>query len=181
MWAGLVANPHKLQARAESLVILVGGIRKMYAKDYAREDPFCVTVDDTLWTAIDRMLDSHQLDLWVVDEEGRFVGQIRAFQFAKMLVPVTVGSHCEIESALSDDESVAESLQDAKKKLSPYRDRKVKDFVDHDVPVARPDMPIATALMLLRGGLERVPVVEAASKRLLGTLSMLTILARIKD
>ena len=152
----------------------------MYAKDYMREDPIHLTVDDTLSTAIDRMLDSHQLDLWVVDEEERFVGQIRAFQFAKMLVPVTVGSHFEMESAISADESVAESLADAKKKLSPYRDRKVKDFVDHDVPVARPDMPIATALMLLRGGIERVPVVDAASNNLLGTLSMLTILARIR-
>jgi CBS domain-containing protein len=152
----------------------------MYAKDYVREDPVYVVADDTLSTAIDKMIDSHQLNLWVVDEEGRFVGEIRALQFAKILAPATVGSHYEIESEISAEESVAESLEDAKKRLEPYRDRKVKDFVDHDIPVARPDMPIATALMLLRGGLERVPVVEAASKKLLGTLSMLTVLSRIR-
>jgi CBS domain-containing protein len=85
-----------------------------------------------------------------------------------------------MESEISADESVAESLEDAKKRLEPYRNRKIKDFVDHDIPVVRPDLPIATALMLLRGGVGRVPVVDAASKKLLGTLSMLSILSRIR-
>jgi CBS domain-containing protein len=152
----------------------------MYAKDYMRDDPFTVTVDDTLATAIDQMVSKHQADLWVVDDSFRFVGEIRALQFAKLLVPVTVGSHYEIDSTISNDESVAESLDEAKARLEPYLDRKVKDFVDHQVPVVRPDMPIASALMLLRGGLVRVPIVEAGSARLLGTLSMLTMLARLQ-
>lgn len=152
----------------------------MYAKDYVRADPVCVAPDDTLTTAIDGMVDNHQFDLWVVDAEKRFIGQIRASQFAKILVPVTVGSHFEIESAISADESVTESLEDAKKRIAPYLGRKVKDFTDHDVPIVRPDMPIATALMMLRGGIGRVPVVEAASNKLVGTLSMLTVFARIR-
>jgi len=151
----------------------------MYAKDYIRKDPMTVGVDEKLSAAIQKMIDAHQLDLWVVDAEGRFVGEIRALQFARILVPVTVGSHYEMESLISDDESVAESLEDAKTRLAPYLSRKIKDFVDHDVPVARPDMPISTALMMLRGGLNRMPVVEADSNKLLGTLSMLTVLSRI--
>jgi CBS domain-containing protein len=152
----------------------------MYAKDYMRHDPFTVTVDDPLSTAIDQMVSKHQADLWVVDGAFRFVGEIRALQFAKLLVPVTVGSQYELESTITNDESVAESLEEAQQRLEPFLDRKVKDFVDHQVPVVRPDLPIASALMLLRGGMIRVPIVEAGSNRLLGTFSMLTMLERLR-
>lgn len=153
----------------------------MYAKDYMREDPFTVSVDDNLSTAIDLMVSRHQADLWVVDANFRFIGEIRALQFAKILVPVTVGSQYEIDSAISNDESVAESLEDAKQRLKPFLERKVKDYLDHEIPVVRPDMPIASALMLLRGGQVRMPVVDAETGRLLGTLSMLTMLAKLQS
>ncbi len=152
----------------------------MYARDYMHEDPFTVSVDDNLSTAVEQMVGKHQADLWVVDGDYRFVGEIRALQFAKVLVPVTVGSQYEIESTISHDESVAESLADAQRRLEPFLDRKVKNYVDHEVPVVRPDLPIASALMLLRGGLVRMPVVDAGSGRLLGTLSMLTVLAKLQ-
>ncbi|MBK1649071.1 CBS domain-containing protein [Rhabdochromatium marinum] len=153
----------------------------MYAKDYMREDPITVFVDDDLSTAIDLIVERHQADLWVVDRDFRFIGEIRALQFAKMLVPVTVGSQYEIDSTISNDESIAESLEDAKQRLKPFLERKVRDYVDHEVPVVRPDLPISSSLMLLRGGLVRMPVVDAQSSRLLGTLSMLTILAKLQN
>lgn len=152
----------------------------MYAKDYMRDDPFTISVDDDLSTAIDQMVAKHQPDLWVVDENDRFVGEIRALQFAKLMVPVTVGTQYGINSAISNDESIAESLEQAQERLEPFLNRKVRDFVDHEIPVVRPDLPIASALMLLRGGLIRVPIVEAGTDRLLGTLSMLTMLARLR-
>ncbi len=153
----------------------------MYAKDYMREAPFLVKAEDTLATAIDLMISKHQPDLWVVDDNFRFIGEIRAVQFAKILVPVTVGSHYEIDSTISNDESIAESIEDAQQRLAPFLDRKVKDYVDHEIPVVRPDLPIASALMLLRGGLIRMPVVETGSGRLLGSLSMLNILAKLRS
>ena len=153
----------------------------MYAKDYMREDPITVFVDDNLSTAIDLIVERHQADLWVVDRDFRFIGEIRALQFAKMLVPVTVGSQYEVDSAISNDESIAESLEDAKQRLKPFLERKVRDYVDHEVPVVRPDLPISSSLMLLRGGLVRMPVVDAQTGRLLGTLSMLTILAKLQN
>lgn len=153
----------------------------MRVKDCMREDPVYVKVDDTLAKAIDAMIASHQNDVWVVDGQQRFVGEIRSVQFAKILAPVTVGSHYEQESAISADESIAESLENARERMQPYLARKVDSFVNHDVAVARPDLPIGSGLMLLRGGMNRVPVVEAGSSRLLGTLSMLTVLARLRD
>jgi len=153
----------------------------MQVKDCMRADPAYVRMEDTVATAIESMTSVHQNDLWVIDDQHRFVGEIRALQFAKVLAPVTVGSHYEVESSISADESIAESADSVRRRMEPYLQRKVEYFVDHDVPVARPDMPISTGLMLLRGGMSRVPVVEAGSNRLLGTLSMLTVMHRLLD
>jgi CBS domain-containing protein len=126
------------------------------------------------------MLESHQLDLFVVDKKQRFVGELRALQFAKLLVPATVGPRYGMFSEISNSESTAENAEQVKSRIEPYLSRKVGEFVDHDVPVVTDDMPIAQVLMLLRGGQSRMPVVDAGGK-LVGVVSMLTVLGRIRS
>lgn len=127
--------------------------------------------------AIDLMTARHLQALMVTDEQHCFVGEISALQLAKILLPrnsrVFIGDHPE---AIAN-----ETVLDLVSRLRPYLDRPVADFVDHDVPTVHPKTPLTEALLLLRGGALRIPVTEGADNRLVGALSVLTVLRKVGE
>jgi CBS domain-containing protein len=149
----------------------------VYVQDIMQASPTAIQRSAKLKEAIELMAGRHMQTLLVVDEQNRFVGEVSALQLAKMLVPKTarafIGDH--------PDASADETVRDLVARLKPYLDRPVADFVDHDVPTVHPKTPLTEALLLLRGGALRMPVTEGPENRLVGAVSVLTVLRKVGE
>jgi CBS domain-containing protein len=147
----------------------------VYVQEIMQSSPTAIQHRAKLREAIDLMSSRHLQSLMVVDEEQRFVGEVSALQLAKILLPhnarVFIGDH----PSASADETVADLVA----RLAPYLDRPVADFVDHEVPTVHPRTPLTEALLLLRGGALRMPVTEGPDDRLVGAVSVLTVLRKV--
>ncbi len=144
----------------------------MFCESVMQAAPTRIRRDAHLHEAVDLMGERHMQVLMVVGEENRFVGELSINQFAKALLPRSIF----VEYEGHEDEAQRETLADVVGRLTPYLDRPIIDFIDHDVPVVRPKTPLVDALMLLRGGALRIPVVDGPNDMLVGAISMLTIM-----
>ena len=144
----------------------------MFCESVMHAGPTHIHRDAHLHEAVDLMAERHMQVLMVVGQDDRFVGELSVNQFAKALLPRSVF----LEYEGHEDEAQRETLADVVNRLTPYLDRPIADFIDHDVPVVRPKTPLIDALMLLRGGALRIPVVDGPNDRLVGAISMLTVM-----
>ena len=149
----------------------------MYCESIMSANPTSIRHDAKIRDAIHLMDERHMQVLMVTDDTGHFVGEVSIYQFAKVLLPRSVFAEYDAH----DEEAQRETLADVAHRLVPYLDRVIKDFVDHDVPVVRPKTPLTDALLLLRGGALRIPVVDDPNQTLVGAVSMLTILRAVAD
>lgn len=149
----------------------------VYVQDIMQTGPTTIQHHAKLREAIDLMTARHLQALMVVDEQQRFVGEISALQMAKILLP----RNARVFIGDQPDASASETLLDLVSRLRPYLDRLVADFVDHDVPTVHAKTPLADALLLLRGGALRIPVTEGPDNRLVGALSVLTVLRKVGE
>lgn len=144
----------------------------MFCESVMHAGPTHIHRDAHLHEAVDLMAERHMQVLMVVGQDDRFVGELSVNQFAKALLPRSVF----LEYEGHEDEAQRETLADVVSRLTPYLERPIADFIDHDVPVVRPKTPLIDALMLLRGGALRIPVVDGPNDRLVGAISMLTVM-----
>ncbi|MCA8931272.1 MAG: CBS domain-containing protein [Rhodospirillaceae bacterium] len=149
----------------------------MYCESIMSAAPTSIHEDAKIRDAIHLMEERHRLVLMVTDHTGHFVGEVSIYQFAKALLPRAVFAQYDA----NDEEARRETLDDVAERLIPYLDRPIRDFIDHDVPVVRPKTPLTDALLLLRGGTLRIPVVDDPNQTLVGAVSMLTILRAVAD
>jgi len=147
----------------------------VYVQDIMQVNPTTVRKSAKLREAIDLMTGHHLQAVMVVDEHHNYAGELNAFQLAKILLPldarVFVGDH----PAAHPGETTADLVD----RLTPYLDRPVADFLDHEVPTVHPKTPLIEALLLLRGGVLRMPVTEGPDNKLVGALSVLTVMRRV--
>ena len=149
----------------------------MYVEDIMQANPTTIQRQAKLRDAIELIAERHMQALLVVDEQQRFVGEISASQLAKVLLPPNARAFVGAHPDASADETVADLVA----RLTPYLDRPVADFIDHDVPTVHPKTPLTEALLLLRGGALRMPVTEGADDRLVGAVSVLTVLRKVAE
>jgi CBS domain-containing protein len=140
-----------------------------------QSSPTAVQRHAKLREVIDLMSARHVQAVLVVDEQQRFIGEVSALQLAKILLPPSARGFIGDAESPNTDETVAGLVA----RLSPYLDRPVADFVDHEVPTVRPKTPLTEALLLLRGGALRIPVVDGADQTLVGAVSVLTVLRKV--
>jgi CBS domain-containing protein len=147
----------------------------VYVQDIMQVNPTTVRKSDKLRAAVDLMTSNHLQTVMVVDDHHNYAGELNAFQLAKILLPhdarVFVGDH----PAAHPGETVADLVE----RLTPYLDRPVADFMDQEVPTVHPKTPLVEALLLLRGGVLRMPVTEGPENKLVGALSVLTVMRRV--
>ena len=149
----------------------------MYCDSIMSGTPTSIRDDAKIRDAIHLMDERHMQVLMVTDAEGHFVGELSIYQFAKALLPRSVFAEYDAH----DDVAGRESLAEVAHRLVPYLDRPIRDFIDHNVPVVRPKTPLTDALLLLRGGALRIPVVDQPNQILVGAVSMLTILRSVAE
>ena len=73
-----------------------------------------------------------------------------------------------------------EALQASGARFASLRDRPVADFADRDAPTLKPDSPLMEAVLLVYRTRNFVPVVDPASKHLIGVVSTWHILAQLE-
>lgn len=148
----------------------------MLCRDYMITTPTCIEKTKPVSAAIDMMVDKHMGELIVVDDQGRLAGEIRAAQFGKLLAPATVGHEYGLTSDISTVDSLTEGEDQLRQRIKPHLQRTVAEFMDHEIPAVHPDSPLRDALMLLRGGTSRLAVIDPVSRKLVGAMSMFTVL-----
>ncbi|MEO1091548.1 MAG: CBS domain-containing protein [Pseudomonadota bacterium] len=149
----------------------------MFVADIMQANPTAIQRSATLGEAIELMSKRHMQAVLVVDDQNRFIGEVSAYQLAKVLLP----HNARAFGGSRADVSVDEPLDELVERLTPYLDRKVSDFLDHDIPTVHPKTPLTEALLLLRGGALRMPVTEGPDDKLVGAVSVLTVLRRVKN
>ncbi len=151
----------------------------MICRDIMYENPHVVQANAPLVEAMTIMMDRHIQEILVIDEQRCFLGEFTAIQFTKMLLPKEPGlPHFGSEAHVKAGKE--RQRNDLQARLRPYLHRTVHDFMDTNLPVVYPDTPFADALLLLRGGVLRLPVVEKDSRTLVGSISILSVLGAIE-
>ncbi len=126
----------------------------------------------TLAEALAKMVKHHMQQLLIINADGEFLGEISTFTLAKLLLPTN------LDHPQTRQEAAEETAIDVDDRIGPSLGRKVRDFIEHDLPVMDPDTPLVEALNLLAAGKLRLPVVDPATKKLIGVISALTVLRR---
>lgn len=139
--------------------------------------PTRMHANDTLKEAIDLMVARHMKHLPVVDDDEVFLGEISTVQLVQLLMPKFIS----VMRGLRSPSYLRESLEDLRQRLERGIDRPVSDFIDRRVPVVRPDSPLIDALVLLQKRHITVPVVEEESGRLVGAISLFTVLGALGE
>lgn len=147
----------------------------MYCRSAMHPATF-IRKDATIAEAVKMMTQKHLQYLLVVGPHDEFIGELSALQFAKLLLPPSVGLQFGVHMEAAKDESIDVMAE----RLRHHHHRPIADFIDHDIPVVRPDTPLIDALMLLRGGAVVLPVVEGPHSKLIGVVSMLKILRLVE-
>ncbi len=152
----------------------------MYVKNVMLVPATQIRSDATVGEALELFQKWHVQNILIAGPNGEFLGEIKANQFAKMLMPVGSGLE-DLGVGGHEKEAVRETYSDLQNRLEFHLKKPVTNFMDHDVPAVTPDTPLMDALIHLREGGLRIAVVEGPEKKLVGSLSLLTVLRKIEE
>ena len=134
----------------------------MIVADVMSNTLFTVRPNDTVLSAVRKMLDLHCRDLMVVDENERILGALPARALATR---VELGTHPQEKNFLSEFFLRSSAASQYVKSHGLY----VHDVMVQNVPILRPETDLARAVrMMMRHDLNSLPVVVA--KKLVGVL-----------
>ena len=138
--------------------------------------PTHLYVDSTVQEAIELLLEHHMYNVPVVDREGVFVGEISCRRLTGLLLPVSIS----MEQGLQYTGFMRESLADIRQRLEAASDELIEPYIATDITVVYPDSPLIDALMLLFHKYIRIPVVSRDDGRLVGGISLITLLRALE-
>jgi CBS domain-containing protein len=131
---------------------------------------------DTVADATARMLADRVTGLPVVDGDGRLVGMFRLDRLLGLLLPKAALLGYGVE----DLTFVGETLDQLRERLSEFDDRPVREFTVKPDHVVHPETTPLEIVLLLYRGANNVPVVDAASGRLVGMTTARDVLASLQ-
>jgi CBS-domain-containing membrane protein len=137
--------------------------------------PMTLRGDDTVAQAAEVLMSKRFIILPVVDGDGRYLGLFGAFELVSMLLPRAA----TINRLIPDLGFMADNLPALQEKFAEFKNEPIKTHLRSNLPVLRPDTPVVEALLLFVRERSTLPVVDAASGRLLGVLSYWDALASI--
>jgi CBS-domain-containing membrane protein len=130
---------------------------------------------DVVSDAMRRMLSDRVTDLPVVDGVGKLVGMFKLDRLLAELLPkaALVGYGMDLSF-------VTDTLDDLRERMRAIESSPVRDFFVPADHVVHPETsPIEIVLLIYRGA-NNVPVVDAASRRLVGMVSARDVLAALR-
>ncbi len=138
--------------------------------------PTHLYMDNTVHEAIELLIEHHMYNVPVVDRNEIFVGEISVKRLMGLLLPVSLS----MEKGLRNTSFMRESLDDIKQRLDAVRDKPIAPYIATDITVVYPDSPLIDALMLLFHKYIRIPVVNREDGRLVGGISLITLLRAVE-
>jgi CBS domain-containing protein len=138
--------------------------------------PTHLYLENTVHEAIELLIEHHMYNVPVVDRNEIFVGEISVKRLMGLLLPVSLS----MEQGLRNTSFMRESLEDIKQRLDAVRDRPIAPYIATDITVVYPDSPLIDALMLLFHKYIRIPVVNREDGRLVGGISLITLLRALE-
>lgn len=139
--------------------------------------PTHLYLDSTVEEAIELLIEHHMYNVPVVDRNEIFAGEISVKRLMGLLLPVSLS----MEKGLKNTGFMRESLDDIKRRLEAVSNNPIAPYIATDITVVYPDSPLIDALMLLYHKYIRIPVVSRDSGRLLGGISLITLLRAVEE
>ena len=138
--------------------------------------PTHLYLDNTVHEAIELLIEHHMYNVPVVDRNDRFVGEISVRRLMGLLLPVSLS----MDKGLRNTSFMREGLDDIKQRLDAVKNKSIAPYVATDITVVYPDSPLIDALMLLFHKYIRIPVVNRDDRRLVGGISLITLLRAVE-
>jgi len=139
--------------------------------------PTRLYLHSTVHEAIELLIEHHMYNVPVVDRDDRFVGEISVRRLMGLLLPASLS----MELGLKNTSFMRESLTDIKQRLTAVSGKTIAPYIATDITVVYPDSPLIDALMLLYHKYIRIPVVSRDSGRLVGGISLITLLRALEE
>lgn len=154
----------------------------MACQEIMDADPPVLLGTDTVGKAVSILLERRYLALPVVDAGRRYLGLFAKSRLFGLMLPSIVALEDVLPkiAQLTDLAYLSDDMDDLRARFAALRDRPVADFADRDAPTLKPDSPLMEAVLLVYRTRNFVPVVDPASKRLIGVVSTWHILAQLE-
>lgn len=146
-------------------------------------DPPVLYPEDTVSTAVDRLLSERVLALPVIDHDRRYIGMFAKSRLFGLLLPAVVATEQASPSMGKIPELgfLREYLPEMQERLRAIADHPVSRYVDTTVPVLHPDSPVVAAILQVFRTRNFVPVVDRTTGKLAGLISTWDTLAKVRE
>lgn len=149
----------------------------MRVREIMNQNTVTLSVDETFGNAFRLLLDKRIRSLPVVDAAGVYRGIFDLLDVWEVLLPKAVTIHAGSLPNLAFTGNAPEQLR---QKLAEAEHRPVTEFLDNEAaPSVTPDAALMEAMLLLYRQRQTLPVVEAASGKLVGIVAAWDILDRL--
>jgi CBS domain-containing protein len=139
--------------------------------------PTHLYLESTVHEAIELLIEHHMYNVPVVDRNELFVGEISVRRLIGLLLPVSL----RMEQGLKNTSFMRETLGDIRQRLAAVSNNPIEPYIATDITVVYPDSPLIDALMLLYHKYIRIPVVSRSDGRLVGAISLITLLRSLEE
>jgi CBS-domain-containing membrane protein len=129
--------------------------------------PTVLRSTDTVRTATQYIMHHRYRNLPVVDENGRYLGVFGVHCLLRLMLPQAV----VMKEGLTTIPFIRETLTDLHRRLVEVEDDPISLCINEEVTVVDPDTPLLETLLVLYKTRTSVPVVEKATRRLVGMIS----------
>jgi len=142
-------------------------MRAMSCRSIMTVDPATLLGDATIETAIKALLETRLSAMPVVEAGGRYLGM---FGVRKLLTSMLPGAAL-LDNLVLDLSFVKSPIEEFRARLEEVSRRPIRDHLELEGPILRPEMPIMEAILLLCRSRNILPVVEEEGERLVGVVS----------
>jgi CBS-domain-containing membrane protein len=129
--------------------------------------PTVLHPSDTVRTATQYIMHHRYRNLPVVDDGGRYIGVFGVHCLLRLILPQAV----VMKEGLTTIPFIRETLTDLHRRLIEVEDDPIGLCINEEVTVVEPDTPLLETLLVLYKTRTSVPVVEKATRRLVGMIS----------
>jgi len=137
------------------------------ARDVMDPHPTVLGAGETLAKGIEYIMDKRFRNIPIVDEHGRYLGVFGVNCLLRLVLPQAV----LMEDGLTNIAFVSDTLQDLRRRLQEVIHQPVTICLSDEATVLAPDTPLLETLLVLYQTRRSVPVVDPASRALLGVVS----------
>ena len=155
----------------------------MTCQEIMNADPPLLIGTDTIGKALTILLRQRVLALPVVDADRRYIGLFAKSRLFGLMLPSVVALEDVLPkiAQLTDLAYLSDDLADLRERFGALRNRPVADYADPAAPTLKPDSPLMEAVLLVFRTRTFVPVINPASRRLVGVVSTWDILAKLEE